>query len=233
MEGMKHSPTFLAGLLLCACSGGAANRATTADGGDAPASPSGIGVVETTDGGDDGASAASSDDGGGGSTAVGSDAAGGGGGGALPDSSSPPAPTTGIFADAGAYVPTLGPSSRSPKHTGNPNPAGQACLSCHGGQRPNVVRFLFAGTAWTTAAATTPTPMAEVRVVQANGEGLSAYSDADGNFFLAQAALAPLSAPAEAAVRDANGSVAMTNVFNVGDCNSCHRVGGQAPVNLP
>jgi hypothetical protein len=141
---------------------------------------------------------------------------------------------TGIFADAGAYKAMLGPSARNPKHPGNPNPAGQACLSCHGGAKPNVTRFLFAGTAWTSAAATTPAPMVEVRVLQANGSATSVFTDADGNFYFGTPQGAPpLAAPAQAGVRDANGEMTMTNVFNDGDCNSCHRAGGQAPINLP
>jgi len=85
------------------------------------------------------------------------------------DAGSPPSGGGGIFADAGAYMAMLGPSARNSRHTPDPNPAGTACLSCHGGQKGNVVQFLFAGTAWSSPAETTPTPMAEVRVVQANG----------------------------------------------------------------
>jgi hypothetical protein len=149
------------------------------------------------------------------------------------DAGSPPPGGTGVFADAGAYVAMLGPSARNARHTNNPNPAGTPCLSCHGGQKGNVVQFLFGGTVWSSPAATTPTPMAEVRVIQANGVALSAYSDGDGNFFLPQGQNGPLSPPAAAGVRDAKGEAPMSNVFNVGDCNSCHRQGGQAPVNLP
>lgn len=148
------------------------------------------------------------------------------------DTATTPSGGSGVFADAGAYVPTLGPSARNARHTTNPNPAGTPCLSCHGGQKGNVVQFLFAGTVWTSPSATTPTPMAEVRVVQSNGVGLAAYSDADGNFFFPRGQNGPLSAPAAAGVRDAKGEAPMSNVFNDGDCNSCHRQGGQAPVNL-
>jgi hypothetical protein len=140
---------------------------------------------------------------------------------------------TGVFGgDAGAYVATLGPSADNDKHPQDANPAGLACLSCHGGQKPNITRFLFAGTVWTSAAATTPAAQVEVRVVGADGSALSAYSDANGNFFFL-AGNDPLSAPAHAGVRDAQGAANMNNVFNVGDCNSCHRSGGQAPIHAP
>ena len=95
------------------------------------------------------------------------------------------------------------------------------------------MQFLFGGTVWGSASATAPTPMAEVRVIQANGAVLTAYSDADGNFFFPRGQNDPLSAPAAAGVRDAKGEAPMANVFNDGDCNSCHRLGGEAPVNLP
>ena len=149
------------------------------------------------------------------------------------DSGAAPSGGAGVFADAGAYAPMLGPSARNARHPTNPNPAGTPCLSCHGGQKGNVVQFLFGGTVWNSPAATTPQPMAEVRVIQANGVALTAYSDADGNYFFPQGQNGPLSAPAAAGVRDAKGEAPMSNVFNDGDCNSCHRQGGQAPVNLP
>jgi hypothetical protein len=149
------------------------------------------------------------------------------------DAGAAPSGGSGVFADAGAYAPMLGPSARNVRHTTNPNPAGTPCLSCHGGQKGNVVPFLFGGTVWSSPSATTPTPMAEVRVIQANGVALTAYSDADGNFFFPEGQNGPLSAPAAAGVRDAKGEAPMSNVFNDGDCNSCHRQGGQAPVNLP
>ena len=221
---MKHSLLALASLALVACSG-AASPATTPDddAGDpsassTPSNGDGVGAVGNGPGTPDDASAgapvASGDEGGASAPPP-----------ANPDASSPPS-AGGVFADAGAYVATVGPSARNQRHTGSPNPAGQACLSCHGGQKPNVARFLFAGTVWTDATGATPTPKAEVRAVGADGAGLSAYTDADGNFFYA-AAGATLAAPAHGGARDATSVALMSNVFNDGDCNACHKGGGQ------
>jgi hypothetical protein len=229
---MKHSWLVVLVLGSVACSGSVASQATSDDGGAPPSSvgdppamtPGTVGTDPSGDGGAASPAPATGD-----ASSPSSPPPQDDGGGAPP----PPPSAGGVFADAGAYVPTLGPSARNPKHAGNPNPAGQACLSCHGGQRPNIVQFLFAGTVWSSAAATTPTPQAEVRVVQANGAALSAYSDADGNFFFLRSASPPLDAPVAGGVRDSNGAALMVNVFNVGDCNSCHHSGGEAPVNLP
>jgi hypothetical protein len=156
---------------------------------------------------------------------------GGDGGAGSPDAASGPA---NAFTGAGPYTATLGPSARNIRHTGpNGNPAGQACLSCHGGQVKNVVPFLAGGTVWKDAAGTTPAQMVEMRVLQANGVGLSAYSDGDGNFFVPRGASAPLASPAHPGVRDAMSMALMSDVINDADCNSCHRAGGQTPLNLP
>jgi hypothetical protein len=210
------------------CSSGSGNRSTgesdaaTSSGDDAATGPFGHDGATGPMGAGDGGSVVTGD-----ASAPPND------GGQPGDAGAPPSGGTGVFADAGAYVPMLGPSASNARHTPNPNPAGTPCLSCHGGQKGNVVQFLFGGTVWSSPAATTPTPMAEVRVVQADGVALTAYSDADGNYFFPQGANGPLSAPAAAGIRDAKGEASMANVFNDGDCNSCHRQGGQAPVNLP
>ncbi len=231
MGGMKRTMFMLAVVGVVGCSGAAVDRATTDGGGDTP-TPTSTPPAPGEGTGDGGASEETND--GGALVASGDDGStppsGSQGDGAPP--SAPPS-SGGVFADAGAYVPTLGPSARNPKHTGSQNPAGQACLSCHGGQRPNVVQFLFAGTVWNAPAASAATPMAEVRVVQASGAALSAYSDADGNFFFVRGANGPLAPPVAGGVRDAKATALMTNVFNDGDCNSCHRLGGEVPVNLP
>jgi hypothetical protein len=52
-----------------------------------------------------------------------------------------------------------------------------------------------------------------------------------GNFFIPATSEA-LSAPAHAAIRDATRMRTMTNVISDGDCNGCHRVGGQEPIHL-
>jgi hypothetical protein len=216
------------------CSSGAGKSSGGSGGDDAATGP---GTTPGDDGGTgpfghDGATGPSGADDGG-SVVTGDGSAPPNGPGQPGDAGAPPSGGSGVFADAGAYVPMLGPSAQNVRHTPNPNPAGTPCLSCHGGQKGNVVQFLFGGTVWSSPAATTPTPMVEVRVVQANGVALTTYSDNDGNFFFPRGQNGPLSAPAAAGVRDAKGEGPMVNVFNDGDCNSCHRQGGQAPVNLP
>jgi hypothetical protein len=136
------------------------------------------------------------------------------------------------FTGAGAYVATLGPTSQRAKHTPTDNPAGQACMTCHNGSKGNVAEFLVGGTVYTTPAATAPAPSAEIRVREANGNILTAFSDADGNFFVLRNARGPLVSPARAGARDAKSVHLMVNLINNGDCNSCHKQGGQARLNV-
>lgn len=121
------------------------------------------------------------------------------------------------FTGAGPYVQTTGPSTLSNRHT-PANPAGQACLTCHGGQRNGVRAFLFAGTIYNAEGQAVPN--VEVRVRDRLGSAVSAFSDANGNFFAPRANA--LAAPARAGVRNAATTKVMTNVINNGDCNSCH-----------
>jgi len=232
---MRYALLPLACVLLAGCSGGTVSSTTSSDGGKSSSGPgagtgddpgSGDTIGGGTTGGDPGTTGGTAD---GGATGDGGGTGGGGTGGDGGSSAG------GVFADAGAYTPTLGPSARNAKHTGlDGNAAGQACLSCHDGQtKGNVVEFLFAGTLWTTPAATTPLPMAEVRVIEATGNPLVVHTDGDGNFFFPRGTRGPLASPAHGGARDAKGAELMTNVFNDGDCNSCHRAGGQAPINLP
>ena len=75
------------------------------------------------------------------------------------------------------------------------------------------------------------TPQAEVRVRDAQGHAVSAYTDADGNFYVL--AGTTLVAPWHAGARDATGTMLMTNVINDGNCNSCHTAAGQGRLVLP
>jgi hypothetical protein len=136
------------------------------------------------------------------------------------------------FTGAPAYVVTLGPSARSNRHTPE-NPAGTPCMNCHDGSRGNIRRLLFAGTVYKDAAGKTPAPRVEVRVRDAQGNGLSAYSDNDGNFFFERGQRPALAVPARAGMRDANDTKLMNNLMSEGDCNSCHKTGGLALLNVP
>jgi hypothetical protein len=138
----------------------------------------------------------------------------------------------GPFTGAPDYKATLGPSTLIKRHVFNSdNPAGQACLTCHTGEK-GIPKFMFGGTVYTDATGTKPAASVEVRVRDAAGKGYSAYSDANGNFFFRQDALPALAAPAKAGVRDAKGTHVMANAISDGSCNGCHRVGGQAPLHI-
>jgi hypothetical protein len=214
---MNRSLAFVCPALLLACSSpsGPVNPAT-GDGGEAPI---------FSDPGGNGSPSPSSDGG-----VVAHD----GGSPASNDGAAPPPPATGdaggpvnAFTGAPAYVATLGPSARNARHAGL-NPAGSACLSCHDGQK-GVVAFLFGGTVWKDANATAPASSVEVRVLDASGVALHAYSDGDGNFFFpATPQTTKLAAPAHAGLRDATSTRTMTNLINDADCNGCHRSGGEA-----
>lgn len=141
------------------------------------------------------------------------------------------------FTGAPAYVATTGPSARKAGHNfaGNvptTNPAGQSCFSCHGpgGTAPE---FLFAGTVYKDVAGTQPAAQVEVRVRDATGAARSAYTDADGNFYLLKGLNPALVAPATTGARDATTTQLMTGAINNGSCNSCHRNGGQTPIHVP
>jgi hypothetical protein len=141
-----------------------------------------------------------------------------------------PAASAGAFAGAPAYVATLGPSTIDTSGKGNGhlsfnaqgNPAGRACLTCHDGAgKGGAPAFLFAGTIYADKAATKPATSTEVRVLGADGKGLSAYTDANGNFFF-RASAGATAVPAIAGVRTATMASSMTNKINDGNCNSCH-----------
>ena len=146
-----------------------------------------------------------------------------------PAPSSTPA-NAGAFAGAPAYAAKLGPSTIDTSGKGNGhlsfnntgNPAGKACLNCHdGGGKGGAPAFLFAGTLFADKAGTKPAVSAEVRLLGADGKGLSAYTDANGNFFF-RAGSAVATAPAIAGARNAAGARTMLNKINDANCNECH-----------
>jgi hypothetical protein len=95
----------------------------------------------------------------------------------------------------------------------------------------NVMTFLFAGTVYTDAAGTKPVPMIEVRVRESNGTGTSAMTDDDGNYYFIRNQ--PFNPPVMGGVRNAATTNLMTNIINNGDCNSCHKVGGEGHLHIP
>ena len=154
-------------------------------------------------------------------------------GGLTPDGGGSPPIAGGVFTGAPAYAATLGPSTLIKRHVfSGDNPAGQPCLTCHTGVK-GVPLFLFAGTVYADTAGTKPAASIEVRVRDAAGQAHSAYTDANGNFFFEQGALPPIAAPATAGIRDATNARSMTNAINDGNCNGCHRVGGEGTLHLP
>lgn len=152
-----------------------------------------------------------------------------------PSTSQQPAPTTadaGVdsgpkvdpnpFSGAPAYVNTLGPSARKTAHPfTNDNPAGRACFNCHG-DLGNATPMAFGGTVYTTAGGTTGAARVEVRVKDKDGKAISAWSDADGNFFFFVNPNGDLNLPGHAGIRNAKGSKVMNGTIANGNCNGCH-----------
>jgi hypothetical protein len=154
------------------------------------------------------------------------------------DAAPPPidASPANAFTGDNAYVATTGPSAENAAHNfpaNNPttNPAGQVCLSCHGAAGPGKA-FLLGGTVWTTAAANAAAPQVEVRVRDDNANGFPAYTDGDGNFFVLVGDGGAFSPPAHPGLRNATTTDLMTGAIDNGDCNACHRAGGQTPLHL-
>lgn len=157
-------------------------------------------------------------------------------GGTSGDASDGAASSSGVggnaFTSAPAYAPTLGPSTLRPEHEaafGTQNPAKHDCSDCH--------LFAAAGSVFTDATGSTPVAAAEVRLrTAADGKAISAYTDANGNFFIEQSSafLAGLQFPFQAGVRTDAGVALMAPVSNDGSCNntSCHG-GTQGWVHAP
>jgi hypothetical protein len=135
------------------------------------------------------------------------------------------------FAGAPAYVNTLGPSARKTQHPfTNDNPAGRACFNCHGNGAPDMA---FGGTVYTTAAGTTGAARVEVRVKDKDGKALSAWSDADGNFYFLLNPNGDLFLPGHAGIRNAKGTKLMSDTVAEGNCNGCHNANGAGRLVAP
>jgi len=145
------------------------------------------------------------------------------------------APPT-AFTGAGAYVATTGPSTLKGAHPNGGNPAKVDCLSsgCHGagGAGP---RFAAGGTVFTSAAATTPAAQVEVRLRDTAGKAVSAYTDANGNFFVRAADAAALVFPVQAGARNTATTRAMSASIANGACNgaACHGSAATESIHVP
>ncbi len=108
--------------------------------------------------------------------------------------------------------------------------AGMDCLSCHNGQG-DPDQMTFGGTVYD--ANNNPLPGVEVRLVDANNNGISVYSDASGNFHSWGTAFA---APGHVGARNAQNTSNMAATISYGGCNSCHCSGNGCstkPIHLP
>jgi hypothetical protein len=144
-------------------------------------------------------------------------------------------PSTGVFVGAPAYTATLGPSTIDVSGKGNGhlsfnadgNPAGRACLTCHDGVgKGGAPAFLFAGTVYEDKAEALVAAKVEVRMVGADGKGLSSYTDVNGNFFFRTSA-GSTTVPASAGARTATTTRSMLNKLNDANCNQCHAAGSR------
>lgn len=134
--------------------------------------------------------------------------------------------STDAFAGAPGFLPQPGMSARQAGHSFNSNtpktnPAGKACLNCHGGG--SAPAFAAAGTVYD---GTAPAASVEVRAYGADGKAYSAYTDADGNFFIR--ATTQLTLPAFVGARNAASTRVMGSAANKGNCNECHSTAGGA-----
>lgn len=174
----------------------------------------------------------------GGSSGTGSPTPGGGTGGgqdagagdaSAPDAADGAAPGANAFTGAAAYAAKTGPSTRNGDHPNGGNPAKLDCMtsSCHGqgGEGP---RFVAGGTIYTSAAATTPAAQVEVRLLDAKGNAVSAYTNADGNFFVRQNQGAKLAFPLKVGARNATVTRPMSAAIADGACSTAACHGGAA-----
>ncbi len=196
-----------------------------------PSSPTPTPPVGMGDGGSDaGRGGGGVDSGGGGSRDSGPGPQDSGG----PIDTGVDATALGVFANAPPYAPNPPATTAAQNHalhgvSVTPND-GVNCLTCHNGA--TATQFLFAGSIYTDINATTGAADVEVRVVDANGTGLSAYSDTDGNFWIPNNTA--LATPGQAGARDGNGNLAlMPASVQTGGCNSCHNGTVQPPLHLP
>lgn len=121
-------------------------------------------------------------------------------------------------------------------HTaGGASNAGQTCLAvgCHlaGTLGTGANAFTFAGTLYTTTAATGPVAGATIEVV-ASGTTATAITDPDGNFYGTGA----VSFPANSLATSCPSLRPMLGQLTIGggNCNNCHRIGGTTtPLTFP
>jgi hypothetical protein len=153
-------------------------------------------------------------------------------GGTTSGDASGPSPFVDAFLGAPVFQSVLGPTARRTAHnfpgnTPTTNPANQACASCHPG-------FSMGGTVFKDAQGTIPAAGIEVRVRDATGNALSAYTDSDGNFYLRKPAASTFNYPAHTAVRDATKMTGMVATIANGNCASagCHVVAAAGPIHL-
>jgi hypothetical protein len=137
------------------------------------------------------------------------------------------------FAGAPAYANTLGPSARKTQHPfTNDNPQGRQCLNCHDGNG-NAPAMAFGGTVYTTAAGGTGAARVEVRVKDKDDKAISAWSDADGNFYFLVNPNGDLNLPGHAGIRNAKGNKVMSGTIAEGNCNACHNANGAGRLVAP
>jgi hypothetical protein len=201
-----------AGLATLSCSApdpGAITFSERAGGGGGGGESSSGGTSGTTSGGTGGSSG----------TSGGGDGGGGGEGGAGGD------PVFGGSQFA-AGNPPGGPAKGKQQHqqiNANLDPSGVNCMQCHAGT------WAFGGTLYTAiTGGAGRVAGAEIRVTGPDGKAYaSAYSDADGNFWV-QSVGAPIPANSKAGVRNAAGKVKIMSATVAGDggraCNeaACH-----------
>lgn len=186
---------------------------------DAPASDPTPGASDDTNDTTDASSSSTTEGGGGGAVDAGADSPAG-----------PDAAPVDAFTGAPAYTNKLGPSTRKAAHPfPNDNPAGRACFGCHGN---NATSFSFAGTVYANAAGTQPAAGVEVRLRDGSGKALSAWTNADGNFFFLLEPNGDLGV-AHAGIRDADGTKLMKGMASSGDCNDCHKAGAAGRLVAP
>ncbi len=111
--------------------------------------------------------------------------------------------------------------------------AGQDCMNCHANGGGDAPQFSFGGTLYDGKG--NPVVGAEVRMIDANGNGTSVYTGAAGTFYSEGTGFA---GPAHVGARDASNTADMLVALqsNGGGCSSCHCSGtgcSTTPIHLP
>lgn len=151
---------------------------------------------------------------------MGSCATGGSSGG---DGGSSPPPMS-VFTGQPPFSSQTGPGSHN---------AGRDCMQCHAGGGGDAPQFSFGGTLYDGSG--NPVVGAEVRLVDANGNGTSVYTGPSGTFYGRGSGFA---APAHVGARNASNTADMLVALqsNGGGCSSCHCSGSgcsTTPIHLP